>query len=166
MALVPDQGAVQELASTGLYPALHEGVHPGHLDACGDHLPAGVGHKGVEGGRELRVAVADQESGLAADVIEVHEEVTPELHDPLRGRVRGGAQAPDAPCRVLDDGEDVQPRPSQGADLEEIAGDQCVGLAAQKVRPGRALPFGRGRDAVLLEDLPDGGGAGLDAQRR
>lgn len=30
----------------------------------------------------------------------------PELHDPLRGRVRGGAQDPDAPCRVLDDGEE------------------------------------------------------------
>lgn len=65
----------------------------------------------------------------------------------------GGAEDPDAPCRVLDDGEDVKTRPGQGSGLEEVAGEQRVGLAAQEVGPGRALPFGRGWDAVLAEDL-------------
>jgi hypothetical protein len=53
--------------------------------------------------------------------------------------------------------------PGQGAGLEEIAGEQRVGLAVQEVGPGRALPFGRGWDAVLPEDLPHGGGGDLDA---
>jgi hypothetical protein len=50
MALVPDQGAVQQLASAGLYPAFHEGVHARYLDAGGDDLQPGVGRQGVEGG--------------------------------------------------------------------------------------------------------------------
>jgi hypothetical protein len=29
MALVPCEGAVQQFASAGLYPALHDGIHPG-----------------------------------------------------------------------------------------------------------------------------------------
>ena len=41
-------------------------------------------------------------------------------------------------------------RPGQGADLEEIAGEQRVGLAAQEVGPGGVRAFGRGWDAVLL----------------
>jgi hypothetical protein len=67
---------------------------------------------------------------------------------------------------VLDDGEDVQTRPGQGSCLEEIAGEQRFCLAAKEVGPGGALPFWRGLDAVLLEDLPDGGGGDLDAQCR
>jgi hypothetical protein len=67
---------------------------------------------------------------------------------------------------ILDDRDDVQTRPSLGADLEEIAGEQRLGLAAQEVSPGGALSFGRGRDAVLLEDLPDGGGGDCDTERR
>ncbi|WP_394365606.1 hypothetical protein, partial [Streptomyces sasae] len=59
MAEVPDQGAVQEFAPAGLYPALHDGVHSGCLYAGGDGCQSGVGEQGVEGLRELRVAVAD-----------------------------------------------------------------------------------------------------------
>jgi hypothetical protein len=78
----------------------------------------------------------------------------------------GGAQDLDASCGVLDDREDVQARAGQGAGLEEIAGEQCVGLAAEEVGPGRVLSFGCGRDAVRAEDLPDGGGGDLDAESR
>jgi hypothetical protein len=49
--------------------------------------------------------------------------------------MRGGAHDPHAPARVLDDREHVQARPGQGADLEDIAGEQRLGLAAQEVRP-------------------------------
>ncbi|MGW2938289.1 hypothetical protein ACWDA7_42415 [Streptomyces sp. NPDC001156] len=43
VALVPDQGAVQELVPTGLYPVIREGVHPRYVDGGGDDLQAGVG---------------------------------------------------------------------------------------------------------------------------
>jgi len=111
VALVPDQGPVQEFDAAGLYPALHERVHPRYSDAGGDDLHAGIGHQGVEGGCELRVAVSDQELRLAARILEVHEEVATELHDPLRAGVCGGAEDPDAPGGVLNDSEGVQTRP-------------------------------------------------------
>ncbi|MGA6152087.1 hypothetical protein ACPEIC_02010 [Stenotrophomonas sp. NPDC087984] len=66
---------------------------------------------------------------------------------------------------MLDDGEDVQARSGQRADFEEIAGEKGLGLAAEEVGRGGVLPFGCGWDAVLAEDLPDGGGGDLDPQR-
>jgi hypothetical protein len=54
--------------------------------------------------------------------------------------------------------------PGQGAGLEEVAGEQGVGLAAQEVGPGCVLALGCGWDAVLAQDLPDGGGGDLDAE--
>jgi len=117
-----------------------------------------------KGGGELCVAVADPDPGSAAGVFEVHDEVASELHHPLTGGVCGCAQDPDASCGVLDDREDVQVCPGQGAGFEEVAGEQAVGLAAQEISPGGALPFRGGRDAVLLEDFPDGGGGDLDAE--
>jgi hypothetical protein len=148
----------------GLYPALHDGVHARHPDTALHDLESGVGEQCVEGGGELGVAVADEELGLAACVFEVHYEVASELHDPLSGGVCGGAQDSDAPGGVLDDGEDVQVCPGQGAGLEEVAGEQGAGLAAQEVGPGGALAFRSRWDAVLLEDLPDGGRGDLDTQ--
>jgi hypothetical protein len=44
--------------------------------------------------------------------------------------------------------------------------EQCVGLAAKEVGPRRAVLFRRGRDAVLAEDLPEGGCGDLDAEGR
>jgi hypothetical protein len=123
VALVPDQGPIQQFRAAGLYPALHERVHPRYSNAGGDSLHAGIGHQGVEGGRELRVAVADEELRLAVCVLEVDEEVVSELDDPVRGGVCGGAEDPDAPGGVLEDGEDVQARPGQRVDFEEIAGE-------------------------------------------
>jgi hypothetical protein len=58
-----------------LYPAFHDGVHSGHLNAVEEHLDAGVGDDGVEQVWELAVSVADHESLLDADVVEVREEV-------------------------------------------------------------------------------------------
>jgi hypothetical protein len=71
--------------------------------------------------------------------------------DPLRDRVCGCAQDPDASSGMLDDPEVEQARAGQGAGLEESAGEQCVRLAPE-VGSGRVLRFGCVRDAVLAED--------------
>lgn len=154
MVLVSDQGAVEELAAAGLDPALHDGVHSRYSDPGLDHFQARVSEQGVEAGGELRVPVPDEESGTAAGVLEVHEQVPSELDEPVRRGVGGDAQDPDAARGVLDDGEDVQARPGQGADLEQVAGQQRLGLATQELGPGRALPLRRGRNAVLLAGSP------------
>jgi hypothetical protein len=114
VALVPDQRSVEEFVPAGLYPALHDGVHARDADTAFDDLESGVGEYGVEGGRKLGIAVADQEPDVAACVFEVHDEVASELYHPLRGGVCGGAEDSDAPGGVPDDGEDVQVRTGQG----------------------------------------------------
>jgi hypothetical protein len=122
VALVPYEGAVQQFASAGLYPALHDGVHPGHPDTALDDSQSGIGQHGVEGLGELGVPVTNQEPGPAVHVVKVHDEVASELHHPCCGGVCGGAQELNAPGGVLDDREDVQAGPGQRAGLEEVAG--------------------------------------------
>lgn len=48
VALIPDQGAVQQFATAALYPPLHDRVHPGHSDAAEHDLDSRVGEDSVE----------------------------------------------------------------------------------------------------------------------
>src|ERR1051325_11378242 len=86
--LVPDQGAVEQFAATGLYPALDDRVHRGgHLNTTEYDLDAGVGEDGVEQVREFAVSIADQEPCSATGVFEIHDEVPGGLSHPCRGRM-------------------------------------------------------------------------------
>lgn len=55
---------------------------------------------------------------------------------------------------------------TQTAPILGYCADRLLTIPAIGVGPGRALPFGRGWDAVLAEDLPYGGGGDLDAECR
>jgi hypothetical protein len=61
VALVPDEGAVQELAAPSPDPAFGDRVHAGCPDATEHGQDARVGEDRVERGREIRAAVADHE---------------------------------------------------------------------------------------------------------
>ena len=60
---------------------------------------------GVEGGGELAVAVADEESEVPVGVVEVHDQVAGLLGEPGCGRVGGDAEDVDAAGGVFDDEE-------------------------------------------------------------
>jgi hypothetical protein len=60
MPLVPDWGAVQQLATAGPHPPFHDRVHPRDSDAATHHRDPAVGEDGVEQGRVFAVAVADE----------------------------------------------------------------------------------------------------------
>jgi hypothetical protein len=76
----------------------------------------------------------------------------------------GCAEDVDAAGGVLNDGKDEQSRSGQGAGVEEVGGEQGVGLAAQEGGPAEVVAVGRGRDVVGCEDLPDGAGRDRDSQ--
>jgi hypothetical protein len=88
-------------------------------------LDTGIGEDDVEQGRELAVSVADQESRLAAGVIEVHDEVG--LGDPCRDWMWCGAENSDPAVGVFDHGQHVHPGTGQGDRFEEVAGQQDLG---------------------------------------
>jgi hypothetical protein len=57
MVLVPGQCAVQQFAAAGPYPAFHDRVRAGYLDAAGQDVDAGVGQDRVEDAGILAVPV-------------------------------------------------------------------------------------------------------------
>jgi hypothetical protein len=93
MPLVPDQGAVQQFTAAGLHPPVHDGVHAGDPDATEHDLDPRVGEDRVEQFGELPVPVPDHVAGLAAGVLEIHDEIPGGLRHPGGGRVRRRAKA-------------------------------------------------------------------------
>src|SRR5271165_4899726 len=161
VGLVPDQRAVQELAPAGLHPPLHDRVHPRHPDPAEYSFDASVSEDGIEQARELPVPVPDQEPCPAAGILQVHHKIPGSLRRPGRRRVGGGAQDPDSPAGVLDHREHVQPRPGQGDRLEEVTGQQALGLGTQEIGPRGGTALGRRVDPGVVQDLPDGGSGDL-----
>ncbi|MEV1238467.1 hypothetical protein ACIBO2_44685 [Nonomuraea sp. NPDC050022] len=120
----------------------HDGVHARHPDADEYSLDAGFSEDLVYEGGELPISVADQIARPAARIVQVHHEIPDCLDSPVGGRVSSGAEHADAPGGALDDGQDVLAWPVQGDGLDEIAGQQGVGLRAQEVSPRAGCPFG------------------------
>ena len=116
-------------------------------------IPASARRVSNSGGN-FSVPVADEVPGPASGVVQVHDEVAPGLGHLGGGRVGGGAEDPDAAAGVCDDGEDVQPGPSQCDCLQDVAGQQCLGLGVQEVGRRAAGAVGCGVDAGGVEDFP------------
>ena len=74
------------------------------------------------------------------------------------------AQDPDPPGGVIDDRQHLHAGAAQGDGLEEVTGEQGVGLGAEEVCPGGRTALGCWVDPGLLEDLPRSGGGGLDPE--
>src|ERR1017187_3880297 len=97
MALVPDESAVQELASASPDPAFGDRVHAWRLDVAEHGPDPRVGEDRVECGREVRAAVTNHEFDPVRLIAEVHEEVAGLLGGPFPGGMQGDAEDPDAP---------------------------------------------------------------------
>ena len=82
----------------------------------------------------------------------------PELCGPGGGGVRGSAEGADAPGGVLDDGPRRTGAPRSGCGSRRSHRRAGRRPERQEAGPGCALPLGCGRNAVLVQDLPVGGG--------
>jgi hypothetical protein len=70
------------------------------------------------------------------------------------GWVRGGSEDADAPGGVLDHGQDVGLGAVEQVGGEQVARQDCLGLGAQELRPGRTCPSRRGAGSGFLQDFP------------
>jgi hypothetical protein len=128
MRLAPDQGAVEEFVAAGLDPPFHDRVNARYPDPAEYDADPGIGEDGVEQGWVLSVSVTDQVFHRASRVVEVHDEVPGGLGHPACGRMLRGTEDPDPAGGVFDDGQDVETGAGQGGRLEEVGGDDRVGL--------------------------------------
>src|ERR1019366_602206 len=95
--LIPDQGAVQQLAAASADPAFGDRVHAGRPDVTEHGPDPGVGEDRVERGGEVRAAVADHELDPVRLFAEVHDQVGCLLGGPFPGGMLGDAEDADAP---------------------------------------------------------------------
>src|SRR6266536_2174161 len=89
LAAADDQHSVEALAANSAHPALHESVCVRCLERCADDIDVLAREEGVEGARELGVAVMDQEPQLSIAVVELHEQVARLLQHPGGVRLAG-----------------------------------------------------------------------------
>ncbi len=160
--LVPDQGAAEPFAAAGLRPSLHERVHSRHPHAAEHYLDPRVVEHGVEQGGELSVAVPDQEPCPAADVLQIHHQVlrawaTQEAVQwavAPRMRIRRLVCSMTTSTYIRVPVRVTVSKKSQASRVSAWARRKAVQVV------GGAL--GCGVDPGLVEDLPHGGGGGLD----
>jgi hypothetical protein len=164
MALVPDKGAVQELAAASPDPAFGNRVHTGRLHVAQHGPDPGIGEDRVERGGEVRATVADHELHPLCLVAEVHDQVAGLLGGPVPGRMQRDAEDADAARHVSDHSQDIGLGAVEQVNAEEVAGQDRLGLGAQELCPGRPGPPRRGVDAVGPEDLLYGRRRDLDSQ--
>jgi hypothetical protein len=103
---------------------------PGHLNTAQHGRDAGVGEDGIEEGGVLAVAIANDVPDPAFGVVQIHGEVAGGLRDPGGGRVGGGAENSDPAAGVLNGGQYVETGTGQRHRLDEVGGDDGLGLGA------------------------------------
>src|ERR1039457_2214909 len=101
MALVPDEGAVQELAAASPDPAFSDRVHAGRLDVAEHGPDPGIGEDRIERGRVVRAAVPDHELDPVRLLAEVHQQVAGLLGGPFPSGMRSYSEDADAPGGML-----------------------------------------------------------------
>ena len=155
LPLVPDDGAVEELASKGADPAFGERVRHGSAHRRLEDLHAFGSEDFVEGVDEPVGAVAHERAGVGELVAVTQQQVPRRLGGPDAGGVVRDPCEVHGPGRDVDEEQQVEPAQRDGVDGGEVAGDG--GLGPQELRPGDFRACGGGVYSGVVEDLPDRG---------
>jgi hypothetical protein len=164
--LAEDQDAVQKLTAQGPDQAFADRVHTRRPDSGAQDTGTGGLEHGVERGREVRPAVANQEPDVPEPLAEGEGEVAGLLHRPFAGGAGGDAAQMHPPGAMLDEHQDVETPQQHGVHVEEVDGEYPGSLGVDELPPGRARAAGGRIDARGAEDLPDGGRRDCHAEFR
>ena len=118
-----------------------------------------IGQHGIEPGGELRVPVPDEEPERAGPLVQVHDEVAGLLGGPRAGRVRRDSEDMDPAGGDFHDEQYVDPAQRHRVHMEEIAGQQSVGLGTQELAPTGVGTPRRRTNPVGCQDPADRAGA-------
>jgi hypothetical protein len=115
------EGPVQDLGANGAHPALGEGVGLRSTHGCEDHARTLGSEHGVEGARELRVPITDEEARAGWWFL-CHVEVPSLLGDEGGLWVAGRGHHADPSGSHLDEEQHVERLQERGLRGEEVAG--------------------------------------------
>ena len=116
-----DEQPVQALRPHGSDPSLTDGVGTRGSDGGADH-PQALGRKHlIERTAELGVAVMDEKPERLCSFVEVEGEVPRLLSNPGSVGVGGATDEMDAPCRELDEHQNVDSFEPHGFNRKEVA---------------------------------------------
>jgi hypothetical protein len=133
------------------------GIHARRLGRTEQHLHLLGCEDSVEGGGVLAVAVAEEDAEGLDAAAQVVGHVASLLGDPLRCGVRGEADDVELACSMLEERQCVQPSASDRVHMEEVRGDDSLGLGSEELAPGGAGAARRRVYAGCIQDLPDCG---------
>jgi hypothetical protein len=155
LMLVPDDGAIEELAAQCSDPAFSKGVRDRGPNRCLEDLEAFGSEDLVEGAGELAAAVTDECSRVCELVVVALEQVACCLGGRCAGGVGGDAGEEHFAGGDVDEQQQVVATQGGGVDGCEVTGDGCLG--AQELGPGDSRALWGRVDAVTFQDSPDRG---------
>src|ERR671934_181472 len=153
LAAADDQQPVEALAADADHPALYVRVRVRRLHRSADDLDLLGRQEGVEGTRELRVAVVDQEPHLPVAVVELHQQVARLLQHPSPVRLVGAGEILDPAAADREEDEHVEAAQPDGVDGEEVAGEDRLTVRAQEAAPRLPVALRRRRQPGLSKDV-------------
>jgi hypothetical protein len=106
----------------------------------------------------------DEKPQRLCSFVEVEGEIPRLLGNPRSVGVGGAAGEMDAPCRELDEHENVDSFEPHGFNGEEVARHHARSLLGKELSPGRAASAGRRPEAATGEQLSDRRGRYLDPE--
>ena len=136
MLFVGDQYAVEEFAAGFSDESFAGRVRAWRLGWACEDADVRVGEDGVEAGGGFGVAVSGGERVGCALVGEVHEGVAGGLGGPWSGGVGGDAGQVGAAGAVFDQDQGVEALEGDGVDVDEVDGEDGVGLVGEELLPG------------------------------
>jgi hypothetical protein len=153
--LAGDQYPVQALTAGAGDPAFRDRVRPRRPDWSLDNPHPGGDEHRIERYGELGIPVPEQEFETVSIVLKVHQQVPGLLGHPLPRRMSGDPVQMHPPGAVLDEEQRIQAAKECRIDVEEVDGEDRLGLSGQECPPGLPGTLGCGVDARVVEDLPD-----------
>jgi hypothetical protein len=132
-------------------------VRPWCSEWTGENPDAVCGEDRIEGCGEPGIPISEQQLDRGGAVGEIHQEVAGGLGGPRPGRMCGH---PDQMCpagAMLDRDQRVNPSEQHGVDVQEVYGQDGLGLGGEKLSPAGTPPARRGIEAGVRQDLPHGG---------
>src|SRR5665213_3633258 len=161
MSTTEDEHPVQTFTPDSTDEALGEGVCSGRSDRSSNGPDALGAEHLVEAGRELGVAIADQELDRLCTLGELIGQIPGLLGHPGTRRMRRHSRHIRPAGIELDEEKDVEP-PQEHS--EEIAGQHRRSLSSQELGPCRSGSLWGGVDAMTLENVPNACWCQVDAQ--